>query len=108
VEALSYARKALKLEPENIVVIHTLAAILLRLHDLIGTPQSPVPINTVLDELKIGLDAENANHLLVADCGIRLWFKLFEDPAIQQQLIREEEENRYRLKYHYNECNILY
>jgi len=49
------------------------------------------PVRTLLSELKKGLDNPNANHLLVADSGMRLWFKLLEEHT--NELIAEEQRN---------------
>lgn len=92
--ALDMVREALKHQTDDVLIAHTYAAITLHLYQLIGTPAIGVDVPTLLKELKVGLENPNTNHLLIADAGIRLWFKFFEDPEIGQKLMQEENENQ--------------
>lgn len=99
IEPLDLIRKAIELDPLDPTLAHTFASIVLRYTSLFQPQQNPyqmvpqpVPIDTksVLKQLRIALCNPNANALLIADSGIRLWFKLFEDPEIQKMLMEEE------------------
>jgi len=93
---LATIRKALQLDTEgDILIVHTYATVLAKLYDVVGTPKLPLDIHTALQELKsAGFDNPKTNHFLIADAGIRIWFKFFEDPLIQQRLLQEEEETQ--------------
>lgn len=91
-------KKAIEIDPKDATVAHTFASIVLRYTSMYqpGAYSLPAPkIDTrgVLKSLKMALANPEANALLIADSGIRLWFKLFEDPEIQRMLMQEEQEN---------------
>jgi tetratricopeptide (TPR) repeat protein len=88
-QAFEYMREALRIAPDNVQIVHTYASILLQ-QSTVGV-RLPAPVRTLLSELKKGLDNPNANHLLVADSGMRLWFKLLEEHT--NELIAEEQRN---------------
>lgn len=78
---LALIRKAYKIKPDDILISHTLALIIVQLILLI--PQKDFDfIRELLDDLKKALKNPKVNHILIADAGVRLWFKLFEDPSI--------------------------
>jgi len=89
-EAFKLTRAALTIDPQNTILIHTYAAIILR---LLSSSMFEIDVRNVLKDLSLGLANPGANHLLIADCGIRLWFKLFEDAEIAQKLQQEEQYN---------------
>jgi hypothetical protein len=57
---------------------------------LIGVPEFSVDINSTLRELEICLANQHAEKLQIIQTGIQVWFKQFEDPALQQRLEEEE------------------
>lgn len=87
--AFEHMREALRLAPNDVQIVHTYASILLQ-QSTIGT-QLPAPVKALLSELKKGLENPAANHLLIADSGMRLWFKLLEEHT--NELIAEEQNN---------------
>lgn len=92
-KAVQNLSKALQLNPQDVLIIHTYATLMMRLFSFAPVAPQGKTIQSVLEELRMGLDNPNANHLLIADCGIRIWFKLFEDHSIMRELQNEEERN---------------
>jgi len=105
---LEIAKQAIELDPKDPTVAHTFASIVLRYTSMYqptpekfqyesgGGYQIPAPkidLRGILKALKIAFGNAEANALLIADSGIRLWFKLFEEPDIQKMLMMEEQEN---------------
>ncbi len=84
-EAVQFLRKALKQNPEDILIAHTLAMVLSGVPD-----QSPDSVSELLDELNVALENPLVNHLIIVECGMALWLKFFERQDIQAALQREE------------------
>jgi len=99
IEPMDLIRKAIDIDPTDPTIAHTFASIILRYSSLFQPQQNPyqtvpqpvpIDIKPVLKQLRTALANPNANALLISDSGIRLWFKLFEDPEIQKMLMEEE------------------
>jgi len=88
-QAFEYIREAVREAPDNVQIVHTYASLLLQ-QSTVGVPL-PDTVRNLLQELKKGLDNSHTNHLLIADCGMRLWFKLLEEHT--SELIAEEQKN---------------
>jgi len=103
IEPLELIRKALEVDPQDPTIAHTFASIILRYTSLVQPQQSPyqppppqpvpIDIKSVLKHLRVALANPSANALLIADSGIRLWFRLFEDPEIGKMLMEEEQQS---------------
>jgi len=89
-DSFRLTQEALRVHSDDTILIHTYAAIVIR---LLSSGVTDFDTKTVLGDLRGGLANPKANHLLIADCGIRLWFKLFENPEISDELQREEQYN---------------
>eukprot|EP01118_Nematostelium_gracile_P013182 TRINITY_DN4952_c0_g2_i1.p1 TRINITY_DN4952_c0_g2~~TRINITY_DN4952_c0_g2_i1.p1 ORF type:complete len:752 (-),score=183.04 TRINITY_DN4952_c0_g2_i1:29-2215(-) len=90
-DAFSHIREALRLDPTSVISVHTYASLLLQIMMTNGLDHIGVPVKTLLSELRKTLDHPDVNHLLVADCGMRLWFKMLEEHT--NELMAEEQRN---------------
>jgi SAM-dependent methyltransferase len=89
---LDLIREALLRRPDDIFITNTYMGFIATLVQLIGSPDSPLDIPTVLKELKIVLSHPKGDKLQIAHTGVQIWFKFFEDPSLQQKLMIEERE----------------
>jgi SAM-dependent methyltransferase len=92
--ALEHIRVSLRGEPKGVMVAHSFASILVRINPMDTTPfLEGQELFAVLEELIPAVTNPLANRLLVADAGLRLWFRLFDSPEIKAQF--EDEEKRF-------------
>jgi hypothetical protein len=94
-QAFELIQKAFELNPDDVLLTHTYAFLVLKKAQ-VPTPMPSSEVRSILKDMQKALLNPKTNHMLVADSGLRLWFKLFEDQEIQNQLLKEEEENQRR------------
>lgn len=80
----------MKEHPDDVLLAHTFAMILASTAQM----QKPEDVAELLKELQVTLENPNTNHMIIVECGMNLWLKLFERQDINESMMQEEMRNR--------------